>query len=345
MISTSRAIASVRAAQAMTEHRRSWKRAVGLVLAVIILVVVAKGLSTLDVPAILTALSSASPVPVLGAILVFWAGILARGERWHRLLDAAGVTVPRAAATGSLLSSWALNCVAPARLGDAARGAILRSAAPGTPASVATGTVVLERLLDLAVVVLGGSLAGAAVLGDKFPPVLVALGVSLGLGLFAGCAILLWIPAARLQSFVSHHRLPVRIRAIAGGLAGGLAGVHHRDMPGIAARTLLIWSSEVARMYLVWVALGIAGGPLDPAAAVMVAFTGSLLSTIPLTPAGFGLVEGGLFGLLHVGLGLAAPAAAAVVLIDRAITVGLLLLTAGAVTLGVRLLGTRPNER
>ena len=64
-----------------------------------------------------------------------------------------------------------------------------------------------------------------------------------------------------------------------------------------------------------------------------------------ITPAGFGLVEGGLFGLLHVGLGLAAPAAAAVVLVDRGITVGLLLVSAVAVQLFGRIWVTLQTSR
>lgn len=327
-----------------TIRRRFGRLTTGVVLLVIVAVAI-KGLSGLDLAAIGAALGSASPGPLLIAILVFWAGILARGERWHRLLAAAGVRVHWHEATGALLSSWALNCVAPARLGDAARGAILRNAVVGTSASVATGTVVLERLLDLAVVVLAGSVTGAVVLGDQFPPILVGGGIGAGLALFAGCAFLLWISPATLRNYVSHHRLPPRLRAMAGGLAAGLAGVHHRDLPGITVRTVIVWAGEAARMYLVWMALGLAGGRLDPAAAVMVAFTGSLLSTIPLTPAGFGLVEGGLFGLLHVGLGLAAPAAAAVVLIDRAITVGLLLATAALTQLVGRVVAAWHRSR
>ena len=319
-----------------TPSRRTITRAAGLIVTLVVLVVAARGLAAIDPGAVAGALSHAMPVPLIGAALTLWLGIIARGERWHRLLEAAGVAVSRREATSALLSSWALNCVAPARLGDAARGAILRGLAPGTRAAVATGTVVLERLLDLAVVVLAGSITGAIVLGSQFPAPLVVIGVALGLGLFAGCALLLWVPPQTLHNFVAHHRLPAPIRSLAGGVALGLAGVHHRDVPGIAARTVLIWASEAARLYLVWLALGLAGGRLDVAAAIMVAFTGSLLSTIPLTPAGFGLVEGGIFGLLTVGLGLGAPAAAAVVLIDRSITVGLLLVTAAAVTLAGR---------
>jgi len=62
------------------------------------------------------------------------------------------------------------------------------------------------------------------------------------------------------------------------------------------------------------VSLGISG-------AVFVALIGSLLTAVPLSPAGLGIVEAGVIGVLHVAYGVPLPEAAAIALLDRVISV------------------------
>ena len=75
------------------------------------------------------------------------------------------------------------------------------------------------------------------------------------------------------------------------------------------------------RLYFVVRALGFGGVDLGLSGAMFVALIGSLLTAIPFTPAGLGLVELGMTGVLTTVFKLAKPQAAAIVLVDRAISV------------------------
>ena len=87
-------------------------------------------------------------------------------------------------------------------------------------------------------------------------------------------------------------------------------------LPETTALGLLGWAAEIGRMYLVVKALG-----FDMSLAIIVFLTlaNSLLTLVP-TPGGVGAVESGVGGLAIRLASLTAAAAAALVLVDRAIT-------------------------
>jgi len=87
-------------------------------------------------------------------------------------------------------------------------------------------------------------------------------------------------------------------------------------LPMATALGLLGWAAEIARLYLVVQALGF---DINFALVVFLTLANSLLSLVP-TPGGVGAVESGVGGLAVRLSSLSATAAAALVLIDRAIT-------------------------
>src|SRR4029079_2763009 len=72
---------------------------------------------------------------------------------------------------------------------------------------------------------------------------------------------------------------------------------------------------------LVVEALGFPDVHLGISGAFFIALAGSLLTAVPITPAGLGIVEVGIAGLLTVLYGVPATEAAAIILVDRAISV------------------------
>ena len=80
--------------------------------------------------------------------------------------------------------------------------------------------------------------------------------------------------------------------------------------------------TEALRLYLV-----VAGARLPRrrarhlSGAVFVALIGSLLTAVPLSPAGLGIVEAGVVGVLTVAYGVPLPEATAIALLDRVISV------------------------
>ena len=70
-------------------------------------------------------------------------------------------------------------------------------------------------------------------------------------------------------------------------------------------------------------------GSIGISATIFAALVGSLLTAIPFTPAGIGLVEAGSVGVLVGLFGLSPESALALALLDRAINIGSLLVGGG----------------
>ena len=85
--------------------------------------------------------------------------------------------------------------------------------------------------------------------------------------------------------------------------------------------TGLIWTTEALRLYLVVLALGFPDVQLGTSGAFFVALTGSLLTAVPFTPAGIGVVEAGVVGVLTLIYNVPPTEALAIVLVDRFISV------------------------
>ena len=85
--------------------------------------------------------------------------------------------------------------------------------------------------------------------------------------------------------------------------------------------TVLIWATEGMRLWLVIQALGLPGVSMGISGAFFVAFIGSLLTAVPLSPAGLGTVELGVVGVLTLAYGLPTQEATTIVLVDRLISV------------------------
>jgi hypothetical protein len=102
---------------------------------------------------------------------------------------------------------------------------------------------------------------------------------------------------------------------------GVFGSVGVRGMPLLGLMTGVIWMTEALRLYLVVRALNFTGVDLGFSGSLFVALIGSLLTAIPFTPGGIGLVEGGMIGVLTGAFGVSGTHAAAIVLVDRAISV------------------------
>ena len=106
-----------------------------------------------------------SSLALLGAIALYALATVVRGERWQRLLEDEGGAPAR-------VDTYALTCVGymgnnllPARAGDAIR-AVLMAPRAGTSIRTVIGTLLAERLLDVAVLVVLFVVVGYGLLGE-----------------------------------------------------------------------------------------------------------------------------------------------------------------------------------
>ena len=132
-------------------------------------------------------------------------------------------------------------------------------------------------------------------------------------------ALLLMVLASILLLMWRFHSTVVAL--LPEPLAEAYRRFHHgvlgsfRQIPVAATLSVVIWSAEVSRLFLVAHALGF---PLSVPLAIFVIVANGLLTLIPVTPGGVGIVEPGITGVLR--LSLSQTAAVSVAILDRAIS-------------------------
>lgn len=285
---------------------------VGTALAVTALFVVGRQVLAADWAEVWAQLGAANPWLLGLALGVFYLTYPLRAARWAVLLGNAGVpswAVPSLPKLIAILYRAAfVNSVGVARVGDLFRANLLKGET-GASRSVALGTVVSERLLDLTTLATVVSVAALLFLGGEAATDtgLVAL---VGLALIAAAGVVLAL--AHRHRGAAERLLPTRFRPIFGRVLDGVGGSLKR-LPLLIGLSLAGWALEGTTVYLVATAVG---APISPGAAIVVGLVGALLTTIPLTPSGLGFTEVGMAVLL-VGLGVDAGRAAAIVLLVR----------------------------
>ena len=261
------------------------------------------------------------------AILVHYMTFVFRGARWRVLLmnaakdDESPPKPPSVLSAARLiLMSWFANAVTWFRVGDAYRAYVYATDANASFPRTA-GTVLADRLVDMAVVSLL-LVVGIAVLliGGQIRPPLLILYLALGvLVLIAGglCAMKLtrnWLASRlprRISEFYSHFH---------DGTVGSIGRVRL-----VFALGFFGWFCEIGRLFFVTLALGT---PVGLGLIIFVPMANGVLSAVPLTPGGIGIVETGVSGALQ--LELSVELAIAVALVDRSISYVSIIVTGGA---------------
>lgn len=263
--------------------------------------------------------------------------LVVRAVRWRRLL-APIRDVSFGATFGYLLIGYLANNVLPARLGELVRCHYLGDR-EGLSRATALGTVVVERVVDIAVVV---AIAAAAILvlsvrGIVASAVLVgvAIGVLLAVALAIGIAAHRLPGAARVTALAG--RWP-RLRDLVTRLREGLAVAGDpRTLFEALALTVVAWGATILAFAAAGQAVGV---QLTIGQAALLASGVALASAIPSGPASLGTFELAAVQIAQV-LGVAAAPAFAMALIVHA-TILLITSTGGVIAL-VRL-GWRRSE-
>ncbi len=170
----------------------------------------------------------------------------------------------------------------------------------------------------MAIVVLGLGAAFWSFRDGLSDSVRVIMGI--GVLVVLGLAVALFSLRNFGQRVVDWLPLPKRIVLLYERFEEGVFSVDRRQLPIVALLTGLIWTTEALRLLFVVealdfdISLGISG-------AFFVALVASLLTAVPFTPAGLGIVEAGIVGLLTVIYQADPTEAAAIALVDRAISV------------------------
>lgn len=300
------------------ERMRSPRTILSFIVAIAIIVLVFRQLN-INFSDVWRQVRNANPLYLGLAFLAYYGSFPVRAARWRLLLRnasisrAEGHTIPSIQGLSEIyLLSWFVNCLVPAKLGDAYRGYLLKKHA-GPSFSRTLGTIFAERLLDVVALVLMMVLSGLFVFHGTVPPSLrwwfAAGGVLVIVGV--GGLIALMTANHHIQKIV-----PTRFRDYYVKLSEGVITSFSRTgFVMVALYTVSIWGLEGVRVYFAAKAIGV---DLSVTSSVFVALLASLLTTFPFTPAGLGVVEGGTVLALQL-FDVERSQAAAVALVDRGI--------------------------
>ena len=255
---------------------------------------------------------------LIGAIALYGLATVVRAERWQRLLVDERAVPARVDTYALTCVGYMGNNVLPARAGDAIR-TVLMAPRAGTSMRTVVGTLVAERILDIAVLVVVFVVVGYGLLGevggDKVEIILL---IAAGLAIAGVVAYLGVRRNQRMLEFVA----PLASATL------GLRRAHHGLM--LLAMTLLIWAIEAG----VWMSAGAAiGFGMDPIEGLYIVALASVFSMIPSGPAYAGTQDAAaILGIKALG-GTGAQAVAYIVMLRFIIVVpitlvGLVLLAA-----------------
>jgi glycosyltransferase 2 family protein len=267
---------------------------------------------------------------LVAAIALYALATVVRCERWQRLLVDEGARPRRADTYALTCVGYMGNNVLPARAGDAIR-MVLMAPRAATSKRTVIGTLLAERLLDVAVLVAIFVIVGYGLLGevggDKVEIIALVL---------AGLAV------AALVGYLGvrrNERMVAFVAPIASATLG-LRRAHHGLL--LLGLTVVIWAIEAG----VWMSAAAAVGfGMDPIEGLYIVALASVFSLVPSGPAYAGTQDAAaILGIKALG-GTGAQAVAYIVMLRFIIVVpitlvGLVLLAARYGGLG-RLRGAR----
>ncbi len=305
----------------------NWRTIVPLVIVVVFLVFFIQK-ANINPQQTWQTIRSANVLFFLAGFVVYYLSFPLRALRWRILLQnvgftqAKGVQLPKFWKLVEIIYiSFFANVIVPAKLGDLYRAYLLRQNS-GVSATRSFGTVLAERLLDLIVLLLLCIPAIIISLHGKLPwEVELSLEVTLAAVVIgvAGLFILrLW--RKKIEKIV-----PMRFRVYYNQLQEGMLGSFQR-LPSLTVLSIGVWMCEALRFFFIAIALNLFTGDLLHviAAAFFVGLVEALLTVIPFTGGGVGLVETGMAAMIILlnpsTLTTGKSLAAAAILLDRTIS-------------------------
>jgi len=300
----------------------NWRTIVPLIIAIVALVIFAQKIN-INPKLTWLAMRNANVYFVLVAFIIYYFSFPIRTFRWRMLLENVGYTKENGIQLPKfwklleiIYVSWFANVIVPAKLGDLYRAYLLRREA-GLPASRTFGTVLAERLLDLIILLLLFIPSVIISLHENLPPQLV-LGLKITMVLVIVGIIVLFM----LRMFPTQIGMvvPKRFRGYYYQFQEGTLGSFRR-IPSLTGLTLGVWACEALRFFFIALALNLIPGNLTHvvSASLFIALGEALLTAIPFTGGGIGLVEGGMLAMISLFTPNTSLALAAIV-IDRAIS-------------------------
>jgi len=232
---------------------------------------------------------TANPWYIVLCCICSIAALISRSMRWVQLIEPLGYK-PRLSTTYHAVMFGYLANMAIPRLGEISRcGALNKS--DGVPFEKLIGTVIVERLMDVLMLVICIVLTavlefdrlGGFMNEFLFQPLLEKIGnSSLVLGIFAFVVALAIFITVRVFRMENPPAMVLKIKKLMGGIAEGLRSVTRIKNKGVFIfHTLFIWFMYFGMSYVCFLALPETAG-LGASAALFIMVLGGIGMTAPV---------------------------------------------------------------
>jgi uncharacterized protein (TIRG00374 family) len=257
-------------------------------------------------------LSRINPVYVIVACMAIFMSFILRTWRWSVLLRSSGHRIQSESGFKCIMFGWFINYILPLRIGDLARAVTLKST-ESIPLSVSLFTIVIERAMDMLMLAL---LLSAAVLlissGNIILLEVAAVSLLVSIGLLVATGL--------LYKFDKHlsSQLGNRFGNISEALTIFKGGAREFwKNPEAVTLCLLIslpvWICDLLCLYVSAIAIG---HDLSYGLITIAGITAFISQALPITPAGIGVQEGTITGVLLL-FGISAPIGISMALVDH----------------------------
>lgn len=226
---------------------------------------------------------------LLLAIIIHYMGFGIRALRWKMILDSLGYKQKVKKILGYTLSGWFVSAVFPARLGDPFKAYMLKKDM-NVPFNKCIGSVIVERMMDIFVILLFSLISSYLVLRNKMMPWLANAYI-------IGFALLLLFPVAiiflpRIKSLKIFNKKE-RVKRIICFMAETMISVRQFTKKKVHVlfvflMTVVIWFMDVVVAYAIIAGLGYSINITYVSFAI---FGSILFSLIPITPGAVGQIE------------------------------------------------------
>ena len=253
------------------------------------------------------------------AFISYYFGFLLRGWRWSIMIKNSDRSQNLEARDYPIFQcslyvylGWFANTVTWFRLGDVYRAYIFsQDNKDSFPRAI--GTILSERILDIATVFFVLVLAFLTFYGSIFSGGMVLF---IGLSLFMFIIGLVSLFVMRQYSHYLITHIPQKFKKSYQLFHDGVLGSLNR-MYLLIFLSIIIWSTEVLRLFLVIQSLDLSSDP-SLSLILFVTLVNAILTTVPITPGGLGIVEPGIIGL--ISLSMSRSDAVSVAILDRSIS-------------------------
>lgn len=222
---------------------------------------------------------------VLLGLVCYWIAIVLRVARWSALLGQLG-SVQTIQVAETLIIGYAVNNVLPARLGELFRADYAKRRF-GMSRTMVLGSILIERLLDLCVILL--CLLAGLLLAETRSPAEPQAGfeiIALNAALVIGVVILAvyFLRSGELRVFP----VPAAASRLLHDLGRGLASLNRRSMLVTIAFSLAIWTFEALAL---WCMFHAAAVKLSASQTLLVMGAASLSTLVPTAPGYIGTYQ------------------------------------------------------